>query len=89
MVAEQGLIRNRVGLEKFKGGENFQGWSTRFKSMIVIIDQQYEALFERLTDPFIAAHLTQLCRPPGKLVPLAKRASLVAPCDTGQEKILA
>lgn len=32
--------------------------------------EEYEALFERLTEPFTAAHLSQLHRPPGDLVPL-------------------
>lgn len=32
--------------------------------------EQYEALFERLTEPFTAAHLSQLHHPPGNLVPL-------------------
>ena len=50
MAVEQGSICNPVGLEKFKGGENFQGWSTRFQSMMIIIDQQYEALFEHFED---------------------------------------
>ena len=50
MVAEQGSIRNPVGLEKLKSGENFPGWSTRFKSMMMIIDSQYEALFEHFED---------------------------------------
>ena len=46
MVAEpSGSIRNPVHLERFKG-ENFRGWMTRFKSMMFIIDPQYEELFE-------------------------------------------
>ena len=46
MVAEpSGSIRNPVHLERFKG-ENFRGWMTRFKSMMFIIDAQYEDLFE-------------------------------------------
>ena len=53
MVAEQGSIRNPVNLQVFKG-ENFQGWMPRFKSMMFIIDSQYEALFEHFenTDKF-------------------------------------
>ena len=50
MVAEpSGSIRNPVHLERFKG-ENFRGWMTRFKSMMFIIDAQYEELFEHFED---------------------------------------
>ena len=60
----------RTWLPMMFGADELQELCAAYGVAPAAAGEEYEALFERLTDPFTAAHLTQLHRPPGNLVPL-------------------
>lgn len=60
----------RTWLPMMFGADELQELCAAYGVAPAAAGEEYEALFERLTDPFTAAHLTQLHCPPGNLVPL-------------------
>ena len=60
----------RTWLPMMFGADELQELCAAYGVAPAAAGEEYEAVFDRLTDPFTAAHLTQLHRPPGNLVPL-------------------
>eukprot|EP01051_Picozoa_sp_SAG22_P010323 SAG22_NODE_922_length_6485_cov_1.825556_2_plen_871_part_00 len=60
----------RTWLPMMFGAEELQELCTAYGVTPAAPGEDYEALFARLMEPFAEAHLSQLSRPPGGLVPL-------------------
>lgn len=70
MMARDAAQRSlRTWLPMMFGTEELQELCTAYGVAATVEGEELETLFERLTDPFISAHLLQLYRPPGNLIP--------------------